>query len=440
MAVEDINFTTGPAMVPDVGNLSYNGCTFSPLFATSVSGNPIKDRANRTVKCMEYELTVDGYATLPAGESSVDGVMSNLRELLTAQAGDLKYDGRGFDLDVNGKSGDVAWGPVPELLEFQPLGAGRSAKVQWKVTVRITEPSFSILRRGENKIRPLLQFNYETSVTYNEDGYSSLSMRGTMEIPMTRPNQKTRTLDLTVDHYRGRIGTRLMSGIDLSKFRITRREFNVSRDKRTLEWDFVAEEMPYMNMPQECTIARGTYSVRPAKAGMGLASWLCTLRATYTVRNDKPRRIAWLAFLALLRLRMKAAEEGEGDPGGKVPFRKRLGIDFIIGNPVTAIINAIKEAIKEEKLSKQRAWLIDFTFDEGLYLDSKTTSFSATWRINNTIDRILLASGIWTKLPEKDKKGDNLWALSMRDVSGVRSWEPNILDPTLDVIVDFGGG
>ena len=63
-----------------------------------------------------------------------------------------------------------------------------------------------------------------------------------------------------------------------------------------------------MDLPPDCPIARGTYSVRPAKVGMGLVTWLCTLRATYTVAMPSPyrspemgrRKNAWLAFLALL--------------------------------------------------------------------------------------------------------------------------------------------
>ncbi len=86
------------------------------------------------------------------------------------------------------------------------------------------------------------------------------------------------------------------------------------------------------------------------------------------------------------------------------------------------------------------AMIFDFSFEEGVYLDSKSVSFSASWRMTASIDTILAASGLWRKLPENDNRGGNLWAASMKDISGSRSWLPNRLDPTQDVIVDFGGG
>src|SRR5438132_1096041 len=102
MALPTTNFTTGPATLPDVGHLIYNGCTFSPLFGTNLSGTAVEDEAKRTVKIMEYVLTADGYATMPDGATDINGVMTTLQSLLTAQGGALVYQGRGFDLNVNG--------------------------------------------------------------------------------------------------------------------------------------------------------------------------------------------------------------------------------------------------------------------------------------------------------------------------------------------------
>lgn len=460
MALSTTVFTTGPAATMGdsrdaIMALSYNGCTFSPLFETHVSGVCVKDNAHRTVKVMEYIIKVDGYATLPDNARSIRGVMDNLRTLLTQQAGTLTYIGRGLDMTVNPQGGgaggvrDVAWGPVPELLEFQPLGGGRSAKVQWQVKVRIPEvvggkAGNQTARIAGANIVPLLQFNYDTSVTYDEAGYSSLTTRGTMEIGMTRtPNQQTRTLTNTVDDFRSVVETRVMSGIDLTRFHVLRREFSVSRDKRTLEWVVEVEEKGYMDLPPDATVARGSYTVRPARAGMGLCLWLCTLRATYVIRADRPRRFAWFAFLALLRRRMVESRNGqipqEGDPQN--PPRRRIppALGFL---PIIGTGFKLFESIFESQKSSEgrKAWLVDFSFDEGIYLDSKTVSFSATWRLTTIFSHILLASGLWTKLPDDDVGRSNVWATSVKDISGHKSWLTNRVDPKLDVIVDFGGG
>jgi hypothetical protein len=448
MATKEFNFTTGPATLLDVGILTYNGCTFSPLFETSISGNVVRDNAQRTTKLIEYTLTVDGYVTCTGLElnASILGAMNSLRQLLTAQAGALTYQGRGFDLVINQGAGgiqDAVWGPVPELLEFQPLGAGNSAKVRWTCKVRIPEIKAVIVFTisspgGKQQIQvPILQFNYDTVVSYGEDSYSSLAIKGTLEIPLTRPSQTNRKLTYTVDNLRSVIES-VTSAIDLTRFRVTRREFLVSRDKRTMEWSFAAEELPYMNLPPDCTIARGTYSVRPSTLGLGMANWLCSLRSTYTVNKNESRRVAWFAFLALLRERMRYCVLG-GQPQGAAsvspwPAPQYGPSSTFWKNFLQKQNNALPKSIATQ------AWLTDFSFDEGLYLDSKTTSFSATWRLVSRFDLILRASGLWAKLPEKDTQKNNLWKASMRNVMGTTTpWLTNRLDPSLDVIIDFGG-
>lgn len=464
----NFTYTTGTTLLPDItdnngniiGEVSYNGCTFSPLFETKVSGNVVKDNARRTVKFVEYTITVDGYVTLLAGDTTIGKSMEVMYNLLTAQGGALTYKGRALDIIVNAQGGgggrgkgpigkahakivvvnnnnDVAWGPIPELLEFQPLGAGRSAKVVWRVTVRMLPQSVA----STNNSLGLLQMNYETSMSYGEDGFSSFSIRGTIEIPMTRrPAQTTRTVPITADNLRGVLETRILRGIDLSRFRVTKRDFNVSRDKRTMEWDFSAEEKPFMDLPQDCTIAHGSYTIRPAKAGPGLVTWLCSLRATYTVRNDKPRKTAWWAFLSLLRLRILYSELAPLPPPEPDKI-KPPGLLAILGGPVGVgrdLRRQIREGDKKFDDSQRKALLMDFSVDEGLYLDSKTVSFSATWRLNCMFSHILIASGLWRRPVHGGPGKDNLWAASMKDIMGTQSWLPNKLDPSLDLIVDFG--
>lgn len=442
------NFTTGPAVLPDVGTLSYNGCIFSSLFQSTVSGVVVQDKSARTTKLMEFTITVDGVATLPDGDSTIEDVTAEMRKLLTAEAGVLVYKGRGTNITVNFPGSpilDVAWGPIPALLDFQSLGGSRSALVKWQVKTRIPEVPPSGGSRLGFGTGPVLQFCEEVSVIYNEDGYSTLSVRGILEIPLTRITQNARTFNTTVDNFRDNYLNTVANGIDLTLFRVMRRDLNVSEDRRTLNWDFAAEELPPQGLPPAVTIARGSFNFRPSKAGVGLCNWLCTLRVTYTVRKDRPRRIAWLAFLALLRERMRASRFGLVPPPGGPQNPGPVTINTIAQgtaiNPALGIglagidlwrrITALQNA---NALSLRRAWLIDFSGDEGLYLDSKTMTFSATWRLVTTFDRILVASGLWRYVPTD---GGNIWAINMRDIQGPNSWLVNRVNP--DVIVDFGG-
>lgn len=456
------NFTTGPATMPDVGKLEYNGCVFSPLFVTTLSGVAVKDNARRTVKYMEYVLEVDGYVTGPDVMQERIGIsptMGNLEFLLSKQGGKLIYEGRGFNFTINtGVEGafnfgenDVAWGPIPEVLDFQPLGAGRSAKIRWRVTIHVaadkSKPALIPKLGNAAQVTPLLQFNCGTTVTYGEDYRASMSIRGTMEIPLSRVTQANRSLKSTVDDVRTQLDARIFAGIDLARYRVTRRNYDISRDKRVMEFDVQLEEKPYMDLPPFCTIARGTFSFRPARAGMGLCLWLCTLRCSYTVALDQPRRVAWEAFLALLRIRMDASERGHIPAlgGNQNPVRAvaRRVVRGGINLAAAAVPGAAQlwNAVHKQHAEKpgQKAFLIDFSGEEGVYLDSTSTSFSASWRLTTTFGHILLASGLWRKVPEKDAQGNNLWATSVRGISGSKTWASDKLDPALDVIVDFGG-
>lgn len=433
------NFTTGPATLPDVGILSYNGCVFSPLFETEVSCAYVKDEAARTTKYIEYTISVDGYVTLAAGEANIQSTFATLERLLSAPGGALLYSGRSIKIAVNtaGGDGDVAWGPIPEIIDITPMGGGLSAQIKWTIKARVP-PRVPVRAR-----QPVLQFNYETSVTYDEAGYSTMRISGTTEIPMTRTSVTDRAVTSTADDFRNRFPGELLATIDLTKFRVVSRDFKVSRDKRTLTFDVQVEELPWMAMPPDTTIARGQFTFRPAKSGMGLANWLCTLSVTYTIPKELPRRIAWFAFLALLRLRMAqgplhgSVTEPAGEQNPVVNLGINVGVGVGIGLTGTTLIARWRQMLLQQGQpgALRNVMLIDLNGAEGVHLDSKTVTFSATWRLVTKFSEILLASGLWKKVPAQN---ENAWATSVRSISGHQSWLRNRPDPSLDAIVDFG--
>ncbi len=433
------NFTTGPSTLPDVGELSYNGCVFSPLFATEVSGAFVKDDAGRTTKTIEYTITADGYVTLPDGEANVHARMATLEALLSAPAGALRYEGRGIEVDVNiaGGDRDVAWGPIPEILDITPLGAGRSAHIKWTVKTRIPPrvPKGTTFRLG-----PVLQFCYDTSTSYDDAGYCTWHMSGIVEIPLTRNGTTNRTVTTTADNFRENFPGRLLATIDLKRFKVMQRDFKLSKDKRTLEFSIEAREHSWMINPPDITIARGQFTFKPVKTGAGLCNWLCTLTCTYTVAKERPRRIAWLAFLALLRVRLNA-----GNLNGAIPApggNQNPALNFITATVPPFIALDIGMRLWRRMTQNPRpippnrkVFLVDFSGSEGLYEDARTVTFSATWRLGTTFTTILVASGLWKKVPEHTEQ---IWATSVSNISGYSSWYQNRADPAADAIIDFG--
>jgi hypothetical protein len=446
----NINSGTGQAPLPDVGTLSYNGVQFSCLYKSHVEGKQILDEANRTVKWIEYTLTVDGLVTLPAGWgplTTTDSVWQQLRLLLQQQAQPLVYKGNGFggvQVNVPGQQQfDVNWGPIPKLLGFQPLGSGRAAQIQWQATFCLAEiPS-------ANTIGPLAQLNYEVTLTYDEQGYAGLNIHGTLQIASSRnlgiAGQPLRTLSTTVDAYRQQF---LDVKVDLTHYRITRRSFHYSRDKATCEWEFQAEQMAKMGMPVGMMDARGSMSVRPYKIGgqgsgiLAGMSWLVNLRATYWVREDQDPLLAVQAFYALLWYRMQCSREGVF-PGLRANDNAEQQF-----NPITITLQ-IGKTIAGLLPSKPKAMLTHFGYDEGLYLDSKQISFEAAWLLLVDFQSIMKATGVWNRVVvggfmgvpqvgDHSSVAANNWSTSVQNVMGWRSFLQAALDPTMDVIVDFG--
>ncbi len=478
------------APFPDVGQLAYNGVVFNCLFKSKVTGRAVKDMAVRTVKYVEWTIEVDGVVTLDTNQTTIDNQMTSIKFLLNQQAGILTYRGRGLgQVVVNTPGGalrDVAWGPKPEVLDFQPLGASRSALVKWTVTTCLPvlkEPKplpppgpaggvvvDTNLVIGDLVAQdipapvlntpPVIQFNEETTISYDDEGYSTLSIKGTLEVPLTRNSVNDRSVPGTVDNFRHKFMDQVANNIDLRRFRIPKRTFNESRDKRTLEWEFVAEELPPMPLPPGAASARGRYTVRPFKDGPSVLKWVCSLTCTYTIRADQPRWVAWWAFISLMKFRMAQSELGfypdtlptdNGDQNPATPPPPQPPGDSPLVEFAKSPIRFFYRRTFGKKAEdgggapaaqpqQVRAIPIHFGFDEGLYLDSKTVTFEASWILFTSFSHLLLASGIWTAQSSfSHEAGRKLWAQSVRNIAGWQGVLANRQVASQDVIVDLGG-
>lgn len=470
MAVVPFLFDTGPAVLPDLGELSYNGIRFSSLFKSRQSGGILPDEAKWTTRFVEWALYVEGIVTQNDFDEDTGPILDILREKLTQHGAELRYHDRGFgDFIVNPDGGggtrDVAWGPVPKLLEFTPLGEGRSAMVRWQVTVHYSEVPFEGLST-QRKNPPVIQFNWDYRLHYDEEGYSSYRLSGTLEVPLSRSSVDSRKITATVEDYRKRW---LDIPVDASRFRVTDRSADYSRDRRTVHFNFAYDELPPMGLPPGCTGARGTFSVRNSgslKGGGGgkisMSMWICSLRATYTVRGDQDQRVAFLAFYALLWYRMQQSKFGQIPKlaSNKAKDQQVSVRDLVLrivrqaaqgagaaikipanaGENSVALWDAIFSGMRPANLPGVSIVLTDFGYDEGLYLDSKTVTFQASWWMSTTLQSILEATGFKRWWPGIAGRGNVYWQQSMQGVLGYKSWLENGPNKNADIIVDLGGG
>jgi len=475
MALPPIESMTGDVNLPDIGQLSYNGVIFSYMFKSRITGRVQADEAQRVTKFIGYTLAVEGVVTADDSGNS-DNIMDDLRDALTVQGGILNYTLRGFgtftvsSAPLRGSQPDVAWGPVPHLLEFSPLGSGRSAFVRWEVEVHYTQvkpASGGILRslgQGNLNLGPVLQFNWEYSLRYDEDHYLSYRVEGTLEIPLTFSVADDRAVLATVDDFRSRW---LDMSVDLERFRVTDRTFTVARDKRICTWSFACEQLKPGGIPPGCSTARGTFSCRNSLGSIGgrsngklsFISWQCSLRVTYSVRNDQDQRVAFLAFYSLLWWRMQQSRFGSepvldpksataADIAGATAAAQLLknlrppAGAAAAGDNAVALWDKIYDAA--QIVGKSRApksiILTDFGFDEGLYLDSDKHTFHATWILFTNFQSLLAATGFTQFQPGSAGTRGNLWRQSMVNVVGWRGPLAGRLNSNTDVIVDIGGG
>ena len=440
-------------VLPDIGTLQYGKVIFDALKHTRLHSEPEMDASGRTVKWVKHTLTVEGVVCILAEEVPVQSGQTvntaqqwlTLRQQLETAGQPLTYTGRLGRLLVNAMGSpirDVNWGPKGRVLELHPLGGGLAADIRWEVETCVVDFVTS------NFPTPLAEFTYESDISYDEDCYATVTLSGTMEIPLTWNNPQNltdRRLADHVDNYRQRF---LNNPPTIPDFQVKRRSFNISKDKRHMDWSFTYEEMAPMGTPVYCTKAKGQLSIRPRTGGPGgLSVWNCHLSASYTVRKDQPRRYAYLSFLLLLLDRMRQTQyailpplnTNEAAPQQQAPSVLPSG--QVQGSPAgtaSAIYHLLfaqrnnpppasnQPGAPNNAIDKRRAVLMHFSIQEGLFEDSRSMSFEASWFMAATLASMLAAAGVWrqvTHLPrqvtdvfaETDK---TLWRTSMADIQG----------------------
>src|SRR5438045_2270055 len=106
--------------MPDIGVISYNGVTFpAETGTTAASVRPVYDPAGRTVTASKTSLTIKTTLSTAALEATVEDIVVRL----THPGMPFVYRGRGLPLTINtGPVSDVAFGPQPRMIDYEPLG------------------------------------------------------------------------------------------------------------------------------------------------------------------------------------------------------------------------------------------------------------------------------------------------------------------------------
>src|SRR5581483_718208 len=191
------------SLLPVKGNVVYNGVTFPVETQTlGIDGKAHYDPAGRTVTYMEWTVTLKSVWAAAPGDT-IDATMTTLRRTLMTPGGQFIYNAKGFgSLVVNAPlrvpqqdPADVAWGPKPQEFKWRPLGANLAAEVTWSVTVCVPECTTAAY------LGKIAAGTYSVTFAVDPQGYTTRTVSGTLEIPMTRRTVEDRSLPDTADSY-----------------------------------------------------------------------------------------------------------------------------------------------------------------------------------------------------------------------------------------------
>lgn len=288
------------ALMPESGTrLYYNGYTFL-TYSSKVSATPVLDAAARAVKYVEYTIEAAAYVEPDSGETTTDTALETMRVKLTQCGQNLKYVDKGLGLagtlDINGptsKVRDACWGPKPELLDFTPVGDSKAALVHWKVKTWLPCQHTTHKRYQDM----LVEFSYNCQHALDENGYSTISYNGRIEIAMTRRGDSLAMPD-HVDKYRELVRPLVPLG-----FQRKSQRFDISDDKRVMTWSIV-DEQARDPLPEGVTHFGIKQNINSGIKN-GFTRWFGSLSGTIIVPPNYSKTWGVVLFLALLRDRTR---------------------------------------------------------------------------------------------------------------------------------------
>lgn len=288
--------------LPTVGVTSYNGFTFPEAISARVLSNYEYDDANRAVKYVNYVITIEAIIIsddAPVGVANTDagGNAEDIRKRLSEPGKALSFTQQGFGtLEINiGAVKDIAFGPKPRILAWEPIGSNRAFRILWTVETRIPDcymgsPVYS------NK---LAQFTFGVTWDIDEAGMTSRTIAGVLEIPVQFQGA---SISDTADNYR----ERLEKIPAVSGFHRTQ-NYTLSEDKRTMHFVVADKEIPSPNAyPAGIVRVSLTQTVNGGLATGGWNMWTVEYAGSVEVAAGYNKSFGWMAILRVLKKRRDA--------------------------------------------------------------------------------------------------------------------------------------
>ena len=383
------------AGLPGLGTVFYNGFLFPGAVITGARGRPVRDTTGRVIKYTIYNITiefiahsgVDEYvppridpstggnytAKMPSTLSTDEG-MANLRVLLSQSGKPFVFVNKGLGVNFEINTGspdstqDLAFGPMPQVLVWEPVGANQAVRIVWTVEVAISD-CFGVDSGGNPipfKLNPniaqITEFTYTTDHAIDTHGLTTRTLTGFIEFMGLRSGS---TQAFVADQVRRFINVPIPIGYQ----RISQSwPMNAARNR--LLFNIVDRQHPSDNALPEGAV---NINVRQAVRSTGRRVvgdpkfWNVTITGTISVAKDTPRWRCWDAFLQIISSRRQAVIDARQTlPGQDSAARERVGKPFLITTSLS--------------------------IEEDLY--GRSMSFSISWKLYTTIENLFRSSGL----------------------------------------------
>lgn len=313
----------------------YNGFRFDPAATEtlSISCKAMQDEAGRTIKFSEFIIQLRTEIYIARGDIDADGndyvtsdiEMDDLRSRLMSQGGKFIYNSKGFGtINVNvGLGGstvavsnpaaeveetkvkdigqwDVAWGPTPLGFSAKPIADCLGWEVTWGLKVCLPDCNDAVYQDA------IMSFCYDVDYSTDYGGYTTRTIRGYIEVPMTRDSQGDRKVrHKTADDFRDSIIVQVPVG-----FRDAGGgSFRLSKDRRRLDFQFVHEQLPGIVPPLgvlKCSMSMKTQNVKRGS----FVQWLFTISAEYEMAYGRFQQAAAVHFRRVVANRIVRLTRG----------------------------------------------------------------------------------------------------------------------------------
>lgn len=278
-----------------IETLTYNGFTFPVESYITSSINYVPDQAGRVIVYAVHRFRVQATIIAAVGFNN-DSNLTAIRRALSVSGAPLTFTAMGYGpMSVNlpgfASPKDVKWGPFPKVTQWEPMSPN-SAQVEWVCEVAIPECE-DAPTQGR-----LLAYNYGVGTQVDEQGYSTRTISGYLEIPMTRDlTAPTRVPDTADNYWNTDTCPKCPDG-----FRRVSENTNLSYDKRRLDFTVVDVELPENFFPPGVVECRASHVVQ--SQGPQLSNMTATIRASYTMAKGVPKPLAFFYFIKLVNARV----------------------------------------------------------------------------------------------------------------------------------------